>query len=367
MVQYGWSVTVVERGLSLRTTGSPVDVRGLAVQIAERMKIAAELRDARVRVEGVTLLDFVGRRTLRVDIGMLRSALTPRDIEIARGDLSRILHGASAGEAAYLFGDSIKALVHDDNGVDVEFERSRPRRFDLVVGADGMHSNARRLAFGDEAKFVRHFGLYAATVALPREREAGREMFMLRTPGRLVALHPGQGDPLAYFVYRHQEIPAFDHRNHDQHKRLMEAEFADLGWRVPEFLNVARGASDMYFDQVARVHVPDWSRGRVVLLGDAACCVSLFGDGSSLAIAGAYELAAALAQTPDDPPRAAARYQAVHGKRVASKQKLMALAASHVVPKSPIGLWLSTNLFWRSMAGLGAAMHHVQRRRQKGI
>jgi 2-polyprenyl-6-methoxyphenol hydroxylase-like FAD-dependent oxidoreductase len=365
MARDGWSVTVIERGSSLRTTGSPVDVRGPAVHVVERMNIAARLRGARVRVEGAALLDSFGRRATRVDVGTLRSVLTPHDIEIARGDLSRILHAASADDAEYMFGDSIKELVQDNNGVDVAFQRSSPRRFDLVVGADGMHSNVRRLAYGAEAEFVRHIGLYAATVALPREREAGREMFLLRTPGRLVAFHPCQGDPLAYFVYWHQEIPEFDHRNIDQHKHLLESAFCDLGWRVPEFLDAARAANDMYFDQVARVHVADWSRGRVVLLGDAASCVSLFGDGSTLAIAGAYQLAAALAQSPADPGRAAGRYQAVHGKLVSSKQKLMAFAASHIVPKSSIGLWLSTNVLWRTMGGLGAVVHGVQRLHKK--
>jgi 2-polyprenyl-6-methoxyphenol hydroxylase-like FAD-dependent oxidoreductase len=207
----------------------------------------------------MTLLDSAGRRVARVDIGTLRSLLAPHDIEIARGDLALILHAASADHAEYVFGDSIMALVQDDNGVDVTFERSRARRFDLVVGADGMHSIVRRLVYGVDAEFVVHAGLYAATVALPRGCDAGREMFLLRT--WVVALHPCQGNPLAYFVYWHPELPKFDYRNIDQHKRLLESAFAGLGWRVPEFVAAAHAASDMYFDQVARVHVPDWSRG----------------------------------------------------------------------------------------------------------
>ena len=365
MARNGWSVTVIERGASLRTTGSPVDVRGPAAHVAERMNIASQLREARIRMDGVTLLDSAGRRTARVDIGMLRSVLAPNDIEIARGDLALILHAASADTAEYVFGDSVKALAQDDTGVDVTFERSRARRFDLVVGADGMHSNVRRLVYGAEAEFVRHAGLYAATVALPRCSDAGREMFLLRTPGKLVAFHPCQGNPLAYFVYWHPELPEFDYRNIDQHKRLLEIAFGGLGWRVPEFIDAARAASDMYFDQVARVQVADWSRGRIALLGDAASCVSLFGDGSTLAIAGAYQLAAALAECPADLQRAFSRYQAIHGKLVSSKQKFMALAASHIVPKSRIGLWLSTQMFWRTMGGLGAALHQGQQLRKK--
>jgi 2-polyprenyl-6-methoxyphenol hydroxylase-like FAD-dependent oxidoreductase len=365
MARNGWSVTVMERGASLRTSGSPVDVRGPAAHVAERMNIASQLRDARIRLDGMTLLDSAGRRVARVDIGTLRSLLASHDTEIARGDLALILHAASADRAEYVFGDSIRALVQDDNGVDVTFERSRARRFDLVVGADGMHSTVRRLMYGADHEFVVHAGLYAATVALPRGCDAGREMFLLRTPGRLVALHPCQGNPLAYFVYWHPELPEFDYRNIDQHKRLLEIAFAGLGWRVPEFVAASRAASDMYFDQVARVHVPDWSRGRIALLGDAASCVSLFGDGSTLAMAGAYQLAAALAEFPADPQRAFNNYQAIHGKLVSSKQKFMAFAASNIVPKSPIGLWVSTHMFWRAMGALGAVVRQGQRLRKK--
>ena len=360
LARNGWQVTVAERGASLRTTGSPVDVRGPAAPVAEQMNIAPQLREARIRMDAMTLLDAAGRRVARVDIGTLRSVLAPNDIEIARGDLARILYAASAGQVEYVFGDSIMALAQDGNGVDVTFERSHPRRFDIVVGADGMHSTVRRLVYGADAEFVHHAGLYAATVALPHSSDAGREMFLLRTPGRVVALHPCQGNPLAYFVFRNPELPKFDYRNIAQHKGLIESAFAGLGWRVPEFIEAVRAASDMYFDQVARVHVADWSRGRITLLGDAASCVSLFGDGSTLAIAGAYQLSAALTEYPDDPQRAFSRYQAVHGKLVSSKQKLMALAASHIVPKSRIGLWLSTNLFWRAMGGLGATVHQFQ-------
>src|SRR5882724_3190729 len=140
LTRNGHSVTVVERSGSLRSSGSPVDVRGPAVDVAERMNIAARLRQAGIRLKGMTLLDSSGRRVARVDITALRSSIVPKDMELARGDLARILHEASANDADYIFGDSIKALARDETGVDVTFERSPPRRFDFVIGADGLHS-----------------------------------------------------------------------------------------------------------------------------------------------------------------------------------------------------------------------------------
>jgi 2-polyprenyl-6-methoxyphenol hydroxylase-like FAD-dependent oxidoreductase len=329
------------------------------------MNIATRLREANIRVAGMTFLDSAGRRLARVDLETLRSSIAPKDIELARGDLARTLHEASANDAEYIFEDSIKTLTQDDMGVDVVFENSRARRFDLVIGADGLHSIVRRLAFGADAEFVRHAGLYVATLPLPGNAGAGREMFMLNTPGKLAALHPSRKIPLAYFVFWHQEIPGFDYTDLDQHKRILERAFAGIGWRVPEFLNAVRAANDMYFDSVARVDVANWARGRIALLGDASSCVSLFGDGSTLAMAGAYQLATALTESPTDPRGAFRRYQAVHGKLVASKQKNLARVASRIVPKTETGIWLNTRVFWRTLGAVGTAMRMGRKLRRQ--
>jgi 2-polyprenyl-6-methoxyphenol hydroxylase-like FAD-dependent oxidoreductase len=365
LTRSGHSVTVVERGGSLRTSGSPVDVRGPAVDVADRMNIAARLREASIRLSGMTLLESSGRRVARVDIAALRSSVAPKDIEIARGDLARILYEASANDADYIFDDSVKALTQIDVGVEVTFERARPRQFNIVIGADGLHSTVRRLAFGAEAEFVRHAGLYAATIALPKSYNSDGEMFLLNAPGKLAALHPCQGAPLAYFVFWHPEIPKFDYIDLDQHKQILKSTFAGIGWRVPAFLDEVRVARDMYFDAVARVDVANWARGRIALLGDSSSCVSLFGDGSTLAIAGAYELAKALTESPTDPQAAFSRYQAVHGKFVASKQKNLVSTASRIVPRTSTGIWFSTRVFWRMIGGIGAAMRLGRKLRGK--
>ncbi len=134
---------------------------------------------------------------------------------------------------------------------------------------------------------------------------------------------------------------------------------------MPEFLGAVRAARDMYFDSVARVDVAKWARGRIALVGDASSCVSLFGDGSTLAIAGAYELAKALAESPADPQGAFTRYQAVHAKLVASKQKNLISTASRLVPRTSTGIWFSTRVFWRAMSGVGAVMRLGRKLRGK--
>src|SRR5260370_37807949 len=125
LTRNGHSVTVVERSGSLRSSGSPVDVRGPAVDVAERMNIVTHLREASIRVKGMTLLDSGGRRVARVDIAALRSSIVPKDMEIPRGDRAGILHEASANDADYTLRDSSKALTQTELGKDVSFKGSR--------------------------------------------------------------------------------------------------------------------------------------------------------------------------------------------------------------------------------------------------
>jgi 2-polyprenyl-6-methoxyphenol hydroxylase-like FAD-dependent oxidoreductase len=188
----------------------------------------------------------------------------------------------------------------------------------------------------------------------------GREVVMYNTPGRAVAIHPSRGDAGAFFAFRSPAVPGFDYRNTAQHKRLLAAAFADASWRVPELLQRVHVADDLYFDSVSQVRVRPWWHGRVALLGDAASCVSLFGDGSSLAMAGACTLAEALAASPGDHRLAFGRYQAAHRTLVDPKQRNVALAASLLIPATRGGI-LARNLATR-LWPVGAAAERLRRR-----
>jgi 2-polyprenyl-6-methoxyphenol hydroxylase-like FAD-dependent oxidoreductase len=340
LARYGHSATVVERSGAPRSSGAPVDVRGPA-QVAERMNIVPRLREACTRVAGMTFLDRAGRRSAHVDLEALRRSIAPQDIELPRGDLSTILYEVSRDSAEFIFGDSITSLAQDDaRGVDVQFERSSPRSFDLVIGADGLHSNERRLAFGPESSFVRHAGLYVATLPLPQSIDPGSEIIMLNAPGKSLTLHPSRESPLAALIFWKPEIGGFDYSDSEQHKRILETTYADIRWKVPDVLAAARASSDLYFDSVSQVEMATWARGRVALLGDASACVSLFGDGSTLAIAGAYTLATAVAENSTDHDAAFRQYQAQHGKLVAPKQRNVTLLASLIVPRTQFAISL---------------------------
>ena len=231
------------------------------------------------------------------------------------------------------FGNTVTALDQDADGVTAEFASGPARRFDVVIGADGAHSGVRSLTFGPEADYVKHLGVYVAT--LPLDGETGRELVMYNTPGRSVAIHPARGQPGAAFMFRAPQIAHFDYRDIDQHKRLLTGAYAGAGWRVPELLDRVRVADDLYFDSVSRIQVPVWSRGRVGLVGDAASCVSLFGDGSSLAMTGAFALANSLA---DDIPAGLRAYEARHRRQRAAKENSVALAVKLLIPATWAGI-----------------------------
>jgi 2-polyprenyl-6-methoxyphenol hydroxylase-like FAD-dependent oxidoreductase len=336
LARKGFRPTVVERAERIRSSGSPVDVRGRAVGIAERMGIVPALREAATEVSEMVFVNTAGRRTGRINIGAIQRAGRSRDIELPRGDLAGILYEASRDDAEFLFHDSVSAIHQDDGGVDVDFEHASPRRFDLVVGADGLHSTVRRLVFGPERRFVEHLGIYVATVALPTN-ESPRSMVMHNMPGRAVAVHPSRGGPIAFFAFRSPVRADFDPRDSVQHKRMLAEAFAGDGWRVPELLDAVRGSDDLYFDSVSRVALRPWSSGRVGLLGDAASCVSLFGGGSTLAMTGAHTLAEALAAAPDH--RAAfQRYESTHRELVDPKLRGLEQGAALLIPTTTAGI-----------------------------
>lgn len=336
LARHGFQPTVVERACDLRSSGSPVDVRGPAVDVAERMGVMERLREARTDATALSFIDANGRRVGRLSMRALQQS--DGEVELPRGDLATVLYRAARDDAEFLFGDSITAMREDGDGVDVTFERASPRRFDLVVGADGLHSTVRRLAVGGESDIVRYMGLYVATLALDGPADSGHDILMHNAPGRAVSIHPSRGRALAAFMFRRAAVAGFDYRDSEQHKRLLLEAYADGGWRVPELLDRVRAAGDLYFDSVSQVRLSRWSNGRVTLLGDAASCVSLFGEGSSLAIAGAATLAGALAESPGDHLAAFRRYEAEHRRLVDPKQRNVSTASRLLIPATRPGI-----------------------------
>ena len=353
----GFEVTVVERAAGQRSSGNPVDVKGPAVAVAEQMGIMPQLQAARSQVSQMTFVNASGKKVARMGLGAFQGGAGDLEVEIPRADLALILLMAAGDRAEFLWGDTITGLENHDEGVDVTFEKTSARRFDIVVGADGLHSVVRRLTFGAESGFIRHMGMYVATLRFDEPFGSEREVIIYSTPGRAVSVHPTRGHAIAAFIFRHGQVQGMDYRDTGMHKRLVAETFSDAGWHVPELLERVMDSDDLYFDAVSQVQLPRWSQRRVAVVGDAASCLSLFGDGSTLAMAGAYTLAHELAPWTDSgellPEKAFVRYEKAHRAVVAPKLNGYRLGAAMLLPATRAGI-LARNTIARAMPALTA-------------
>ncbi|WP_052229753.1 FAD-dependent oxidoreductase [Streptomyces sp. CT34] len=348
----GCTVTVVERAPEPRPGGQTVDLRGAGRTVVARMGLMDRARALSVEQRGLVCVNASGRITARMPADSFGGEGIVSEIEILRGDLGRLLYDATAPETEYVFDDTVTGLDEDDDGVTVTFEKAAARRFGLVVGADGLHSVVRALAFGPESDHVRPLGVHTAWFTAVEELELDGWYQMFNVPGGLVAsARPGRraGEIKAGLSFRSAPI-AYDRRDTAAQQDLVARRFAGAGWEVPRLLRAMRTASDFFFDSMGQVHLDSWARGRVVLLGDAGYCPTpLTGLGTSLALVGAYVLAGELASAGGDHRVAFRNYDESMRPYVDQAQQLPPGGVAGYAPSSALAIWLR-GLSMRSMA-----------------
>jgi len=343
--RHGFRPTVVERAPAQREGGYKVDVRGAATTVLDRMGLLADAHRASAEIRDVVFIDRAGRPIATLDANLIMGRQGD-DVELMRADLSRLIYDASRHDTEYLFDDSVVALAQDDDGVHVAFERGRPRPFDLVIGADGLHSTVRRLTFGDESAFIRHLGAYLAIFTIPNDLSLDRRELFYSAPGRLANVYSAQqnAEARALFAFACEPLD-YDRRDVGQQKRNLADAFAGQGWEVPRLLDAMGEAPDFYFDSVSQVQLDHWSSGRVALVGDAGYSPSpASGQGTSLALVGAYVLAGELRAADGDHRAAFARYERAMRGYVERNQALGQKMAREMVPASWGQLWLRTQM-----------------------
>ncbi|MEU0299253.1 FAD-dependent monooxygenase [Streptomyces sp. NPDC006175] len=320
--RHGFAVTVVERGTGLRPGGQAVDVRGVALDVIERMGLLPEARAARTTMRGMSVLDADGKEIHRSTEATYSSGrLDSDDIEVLREDLVRMIHERTREDVEYLFGDTVTALDEDEKGVRVDFARAESRTFDLVVGADGLHSTVRRLAFGPEERFSHHLGSYLSVFGTDNFLALEDWQVWLRDGDIGYGIMPVRGNTELRVAFGFESGPLA--RDADALRGIVTERLASLRWEGARLAEAALHAPDFYCDAMAQIRMDHWSRGRVALLGDAGYCPSpLSGQGTSLALVGAHVLAGCLAQSPGDHAAAFTRYEERMRPFVALNQSL---------------------------------------------
>ncbi|MEV7279927.1 FAD-dependent monooxygenase [Streptomyces sp. NPDC093111] len=338
LTRHGFSVTVVERAPAPRRTGGhAVDLFRPAMDVSERMGVLPRIEERAVGTHRMTVHPERARRPVRVDLAKILGAASARHVEIMRDDLSAIYHDATRDDVAYLFGDSLTALSPDG---DVRFEHAAPDRFDLVVGADGLHSNVRRLVFGDESRFSAFIGAHLGVMTLPNTAGLDGELLLHVGVGRTAGLYGARhlADARALFLFRSER--AVDH-HHDvpRQRELLRRAFDGLHPDVDRRLDELDRTQSFYFDSITQIRMDTWSRGRVTLVGDAGYSPGpAVGGSTSLAVVGAYVLAGELARAGGDHERAFPAYERAMAEYVRGSRAAALGAARTLIPSSKLGV-----------------------------
>ncbi|WP_427135094.1 FAD-dependent monooxygenase [Pseudarthrobacter sp. S9] len=346
--RYGCDVTVVEQAPSLRASlgGHAVDLFGPAVDIAEWMGLLPEILDARTRTDVLTF-ERPNRSPIDVDYATITKGISERAVEIMRGELAAMLYRVTMGGVEYVFGDSVSAISDSGDGVTVEFEHGAPRRFDVVVGADGLHSNVRRLAFGEESQFRRYLGGYFSVFSLPNYLGLVGQMRIYTMPGKVVGIYPVHqtGQARAVLLFRRPVEVVYDHGNTNQQKDLVRLVFGDEGWEIPRLLDEMDQSGDFYLDSISQIRMSSWSKGRVTLTGDAGYSPgAAVGGGTTFAVVGAYVLAGELSSERADPARGFRNYESRMREPILRSRSIGPAVLRRVIPRAPGEVWLAAQM-----------------------
>ncbi len=292
--QYGFTPTIVESAPTLRTGGYKIDVRGEALQVLHRAGIYDAVVTASTDMQEALLVDKHGKviHKMRGDAFGHRQG---NDQEIMRGTLNQILLD-QIPEIEIIFGDSIQSISQTNDAIEVEFQKNSPRTFDLLIGSDGLHSNVRRLVFGDEQKFSHELGIYLCVYSVPNYLNLDRTEINYTELGRTAGVWSSRSDKNAKAYFAFSSSTHIEPRDTVIQQQVVKNIFGTLGGEFPKLLNFMAETNDFYFDSASQIHMNSWSSNRVILLGDAAYCASpMSGQGTSLALVGAYILAGELA------------------------------------------------------------------------
>jgi 2-polyprenyl-6-methoxyphenol hydroxylase-like FAD-dependent oxidoreductase len=340
--KHGFSPTVIEKRPDLNNRGYMIDFYGSGYDVAERMGITSQLRK-KAEQYPISKLEFVdrnGKTKASLDVNEFKKLLDHRYFPIMRGDLETVIYEAVKDNVAIQFDLSISSLEVRSEAVDVEFSNGKSGTYDLVIGAGGIHSNVRKLVWGDESQFRRFLGFYVMCSVIENFFDSSDAFYGHFKPKVQATVYSIGGDKLAtFFAFKSEELNV---HGRNQQLDALATVLGDPGWVVPKLMESTRKADDFFFDAVSQIQLDEWHKGRVSLVGDACQCLTLLaGQGASMGMAGAYLLADELHKADGDFSLAFPAYQQKLKPEIDRRQKDARGLAGSFVPENNFAIALS--------------------------
>lgn len=345
--KFGFNPTIIENAPALREGGHAIDFMGAGFDVAEKMRIISALKSVDINFSKLVFVDSNNKVRGSMNYQKIKDFLNGRAFTLFRSDLAKVIYQCIGGSVEMILGDTIAKIDQNEKEVTVTFGDGKTRSFDLLVGADGLHSNVRNLVFGTESQFEKYYGYYTSSFTIDNFSLGNDAFSMYNIPYKQVAVFSKGGNKTtAFFIFASPGKLPYQHHDIAKQKQILKSEFGGSGWKCHELLSQIDSTKDFYFDTVSQIKMDNWHKGRIALVGDAGYCPSLLsGKGSTLAMVGAYILAGELKQANGDYKTAFEQYEVLFKPFMEKKQKAARSFAKSFIPKSYFGIWLRNKVF----------------------
>lgn len=318
----GFSPTIVEKKPDIHERGYMIDFYGSGFDVAEKMNLIPQLqtKSSQYPVSKLTFVDNKGKPRAVLDVEKFRELLKHRYFPLMRGDLEQVIYESVKDVVPVRFGTSIDQLNIRPDGVDVELSDGKDEGYDLVLGADGIHSNVRKLVWGDESQFSHFLGFYVACSIVDNFFGTPDVFYGYFEPKVQTTVYSIGNNQLAtFFAFKSEPLNI---QSRDEQMDVLIKRFGNLGWVVPRLVEETKQSGDFFFDAVAQIQLDNWYKDRVALAGDACQCLTLLaGQGASMGMAGAYLLADELHKADGEYKAAFPAYQERLKPEIQRRQK----------------------------------------------
>jgi 2-polyprenyl-6-methoxyphenol hydroxylase-like FAD-dependent oxidoreductase len=345
--RFGFNPTIVESSPVLREGGHAIDFMGAGFDVAEKMGIISALKSFDINFSKLVFVDSNNKERGSMNYQKIKDFLNGRAFTLFRSDLAKVIYQSIGEDVEIIFGDTIAKIDQNEKGVTVTLSSGKTRNCDLLVGADGLHSNVRNLVFGNESQFEKYYGYYTSSFTIDNFSLGNNAFSMYNVPYKQIAVFSkGENKTTAFFIFASAGKISYQHHDISKQKEILKSEFKNTGWKCRELLYQIDSTKDFYFDTVSQIKMDNWHKGRIALVGDAGYCPSLLsGKGSTLAMVGAYMLAGELKEANGDYKTAFEQYENLFKPFMDKKQKSARSFAKSFIPKSNFGIWLRNKVF----------------------